>query len=153
MKSSLLKSTLALAAVSLFGANFVSAQDEKSKPPRPDRQAIMERFDADGNGRLDPAERQAAREAMGKRRHRARLQQFDTDGDGTLNDAERAAAAAHMRERVSANPRAMERLDTDGDGVLSDAEWEVGRARFMERMEKRRSGGPRGEGKSPKRKE
>jgi hypothetical protein len=73
------------------------------------RRQAMEKFDANGNGRLDPEEREAARAAMQKRRadgggkgpagagadperRRKMLERFDKDGDGKLSESERAAA-------------------------------------------------------------
>ncbi len=158
MKNALFKATLALTTLSVASAVTLSAQDEDTQPPRPDRQALLERFDTNGDGQLDQAERQTAREAMkaraeqrGERRgpgnRRGGPGQFDTDGDGVLSDAERNAAAAQMRERASSNPRAMQRLDTDGDGVLSDAEWETARSEWQKRMDQRPLRGGKGKGK------
>ncbi len=76
------------------------------------RQKFLEKFDRNGNGQLDPDERDAAREAMQKRRQQAGgsssgrpgtmdpqlrkklLEKFDTDGDGKLSESERDAAKA-----------------------------------------------------------
>jgi hypothetical protein len=52
--------------------------------------ALLEEFDADGDGELSDEERAAAHEA----RHAAILAEFDADGDGELSDEERAAARA-----------------------------------------------------------
>ncbi len=64
------------------------------------RQAMMERFDTDGDGQISPEERDAARAAMrdgpGKNRQ-AILERFDTDGDGQLSPEERDAARATMQ--------------------------------------------------------
>ena len=69
-----------------------------------------QKFDKNGNGQLDPDEREAAKEAIQKRREpgggkapggqggqdperrKKLLEKFDTDGDGKLSDTERAAA-------------------------------------------------------------
>lgn len=59
------------------------------------RAALVKRFDADKDGRLDETERAAAKQAG--QEHRARmkenrkqvLERFDTDGDGKLGDSER----------------------------------------------------------------
>lgn len=76
------------------------------------RPEVLKRFDQNGNGRLDPAERATLMAAVAKRRsagngtagtpprtpdpeRRAKvLARFDTDGDGKLNETERAAAKA-----------------------------------------------------------
>lgn len=66
---------------------------------------VLQRFDKDGDGKLNDEERKAAREEFQKREGRradelrARIiQRFDKDGDGKLNEEERAAAEAAMRE-------------------------------------------------------
>lgn len=164
MKRTLLKTLAALATLPLLTAASLQAADA-DKPARPNREEIMKQFDANGDGQLDQAERQAVREHMqamrpagagggrgqgggpGQREGRPGggrgLAQFDTDGDGQLNAAEREAAAATMREHVVNNPRAMERFDLDGDGALSDDEWNKARDEVGERM-----GGGRG-GRGP----
>lgn len=81
------------------------------------RQKMLQRFDKNGNGQLDPDEREAAREAMQKRREQAGgkapggqrgqdperrkklLEKFDKDGDGTLSETERAAAKEARAKR------------------------------------------------------
>ncbi len=166
MKTTLLKTLAALAALPLLTAASLQAADT-AKPERPNREEIMKQFDANGDGRLDQVERQAVREHMqamrpagaggrgqggGPDQREGRpgggrgLAQFDTDGDGQLNAAERDAAAATMREHVVSNPRAMQRFDLDGDGVLSDDEWSKARDEVGERMGAggRGQGGPRG---------
>jgi hypothetical protein len=82
------------------------------------RQKVLEKFDRNGNGQLDPDEREAAREAMQKRRaegggakgqgdggpaperRQKLLEKFDTDGDGQLSESERAAAKAAKGARA-----------------------------------------------------
>jgi hypothetical protein len=74
------------------------------------RQKVLQKFDKNGNGQLDPDEREAAKEAMQKRRQQGGgkgpggqggrdperrqklLAKFDSDGDGKLSETERAAA-------------------------------------------------------------
>lgn len=81
------------------------------------RQKVLQKFDKNGNGQLDPEEREAAKEAMQKRREQgggkgpggqgARdperrkklLEKFDADGDGKLNETERAAAKEARAKR------------------------------------------------------
>jgi Ca2+-binding EF-hand superfamily protein len=81
------------------------------------RQKVLQKFDKNGNGQLDPDEREAAKEAMQKRREqgggkgqggrsgidperrRKFMEKFDTDGDGKLNEAERAAAKNGARAK------------------------------------------------------
>ncbi|MCP3917038.1 MAG: hypothetical protein GY711_15940 [bacterium] len=62
---------------------------------RTHRAEILARFDANKNGKLEPAEREKAREALAagrkraaKRQHAAMLKQFDANKDGKLDRAE-----------------------------------------------------------------
>lgn len=72
-----------------------------SRRGRAHRQAILQKFDEDGDGRLNDVERAAAREYMNQhrkqreQRRREMFERFDADGDGQLDSHERAA----MRER------------------------------------------------------
>ena len=71
---------------------------ERGARHEPRRRRLLERFDANHNGVLDPDERDAARQSSEQRRrdHEERmadmLRRFDADGNGTLDEAERAAA-------------------------------------------------------------
>jgi Ca2+-binding EF-hand superfamily protein len=61
------------------------------------RGRMLEKYDANKNGQLDPEEREAA-----KRDHEARraemLKRFDADGDGKLSDSERDAMREEFRK-------------------------------------------------------
>jgi Ca2+-binding EF-hand superfamily protein len=62
---------------------------------------MLERFDADKDGKLSDAERTAARASMQQHRGEMRakmLERFDADKDGKLSDTERKAARAAMKE-------------------------------------------------------
>lgn len=102
---------------------------------RPDRRALLERFDADGDGRLDGAERLRLRAALQRRGHDLRaqvLRRFDANGDGKLDEAERGRA----REALQRSERGRilrERLDANRDGRIDEAE----RARAREALERR----------------
>jgi hypothetical protein len=75
----------------------------------PGREAILKRFDKNGDGKLDEQERAAAMKARGEKGdgpgpgagpgREEVLKRFDKDGDGKLNDEERAAARKAMEER------------------------------------------------------
>ena len=91
--------------------SFASAQEKPKRggdgpPPFPPE--VIEKFDADKDGKLSKEEREAARAEHEK--------QFDKDGDGKLNDEERKA----MREE--GHKKMLEKYDTDKDGKLSDEE-------------------------------
>ena len=84
----------AFALTSFFGVD-ASAQDGKRKGKK---DAILKKFDKDGDGKLSAQERAAAKEFKDKRRaedgrdgkRRGKvLRKFDKDGDGKLNRAER----------------------------------------------------------------
>lgn len=74
-------------------------------------EAILKKFDADGDGKLSETERAAAKEARQQRRA-ALIEQHDTDGDGKLSKEEKKAAMQAFRDKH----------DTDGDGKLNEEE-------------------------------
>ncbi|MBL9202412.1 MAG: EF-hand domain-containing protein [Opitutaceae bacterium] len=73
------------------------------------RARMLELFDADGNGRLDPAEQAKARkhaEELGfipdGPMRRQLMQRFDKNGNGKIDDDEQAAVREFMRQRFPA---------------------------------------------------
>ena len=88
---------------------------------------VIQKFDKDGDGKLNEEERTAMREEMRKNREKA----FDKNGDGKLDETERAA----MQEARKAREKA---FDKDGDGKLSPEE----RKAMREELMKNRRGGP-----------
>ena len=58
---------------------------------------VLERYDANKNGRLDPEEK-AAFERDREARHAEMLKRFDTDGDGKLSESERQAMREEFRK-------------------------------------------------------
>ncbi len=118
------------------------------------RAQVLARYDANGNQRLDPAERQTLRSelAPGDRllarfalpfRARAlpRLHWvFDADSDRQLSDDERTALVDALEarcERVRA--RVLATFDENGDGALNDAEKDAARAAARARLAAARS--------------
>ncbi len=119
--------------------------------PGPRHAEMVKRFDRNGDGQIDSAERQAARSEMrqhwgphrgqagfGKMRGQMRaqaLQRFDHDHDGRLNDAEYAEAkAAREQHRAQAQARRQQmlaRFDRDGDGRIGDTERDEMRAAWQ----------------------
>jgi Ca2+-binding EF-hand superfamily protein len=93
----------------LIGAtSFAAAQEKPKRPERPVPAEILEKFDADKDGKLSKEEREAARAAREK--------EFDKDGDGKLSDEEKEAMREDGRKKMIA------RFDKDGDGKLSEEE-------------------------------
>lgn len=112
---------LCVALAAGFSCQFVSAApgdgpDQAQRAER--RQKLLEKFDKNGNGQLDPDEKEAAKQAMQNRREqggggkgpggrggqdperrRKFMEKFDTDGDGKLSDTERAAAKEAREKR------------------------------------------------------
>lgn len=146
MKSTLHSLSLVTGLLAL-GATSALAEDGegKKKGPRPggpDRAALLEKFDKDGDGELNEEERKAAREAREaqmKERRAEMIAKFDTDGDGELNEEERKAAReaaqAAMKERL------LKRFDEDGDGQLN-ADEQAKADKALERLRQHRPGGP-----------
>lgn len=65
------------------------------------RRELMEKFDTDGDGSLNDAERAAAEQYISARRQewRQRREQADANGDGRLDDQERAAWRGQWDDR------------------------------------------------------
>jgi hypothetical protein len=95
------------------------------------REAIVKKFDRDGDGRLDPKEREAARAFKKAEAGKGGggnplfqlppeiVEMYDKDGDGQLNAEESAAASDGIRVRWG---DAQKEYDANGDGNLDDAE-------------------------------
>ena len=115
--------TLALAL-----AGSIAAAPEGGDGPKPERERrgpppeILEKFDTNGDGKLDETERKAAmqarREQAGQRREKM-LEKFDTNGDGKLDESEREAMKKEMEAK---RKEILDKYDTDGDGKLSPEE-------------------------------
>ena len=129
------KSLIMIAAA--FGiAGVVQAEEGKKRPERKAPAKIIEKFDKDGDGKLNEDERAAAKAwhmEMMKARKKEMLKKFDKDGDGELNEAEREEAKAARKQMI------LEKFDEDGDGELNDDEKAA-----MKKAMKKRHGGPRG---------
>lgn len=111
--------------------NFEKHKQEKKKQLEEDREAqrvaeeqrkeeqkrqLLERFDKDGDGKLNATEMAAAQRALDlEAQERAILAKYDKNSDGTLDDAERALAEEELRGLVNA-------ADINRDGVVSDLE-------------------------------
>lgn len=79
------------------------------------RAVMVARFDANGDGRLQPNERKRAKQAIrAKRMQRMErlIQRFDTNRDGNVGPAEMPPGAANK----------LRRLDRNGDGWVQPGE-------------------------------
>lgn len=114
------------------------------------KEEAMKRFDKDGDGKLDDAERAEALEAMKKKGGEIQgqlrqfmLRRFDANGDGTLDQAERKTAFAETMKQLEENGPLVkntvlgfvhQRFDTNGDGSLDGGELAVARAELTKRI-------------------
>ena len=89
---------IALASTLLIGGGaFAQDGAAEENSTRENRRArLLDRFDTDGSGVIDEAEREAARQAVRERRG-----EFDADGDGTLSRRERRFAARSPQLKAS----------------------------------------------------
>lgn len=143
---------LIAACAAILTLPLTAQAEPNEKPDRKARRAAMlKKFDANGNGQLDPEEREKMRAEMTKgggrrdpERMKKMLERFDKDGDGKLSEDERAAARAEMQKRREAGglkgnggekrAEMLKKFDKDGDGKLSDDE----RAAMREAMKVQR---------------
>ncbi len=168
-------------AASLMITGFSLAAEEgaggpegkkKGKGRMERRKMLLEKFDADGDGKLSEEERAKAKADFVKTHpelHAKMIKKFDKDGDGKLNEEERKAAHEAMKERAKGRGKEielteeqraeikkhlLEKFDTDKDGKLSEEETKAAREELRKQMMKMRAamivlGGP-GRGKGPR---
>lgn len=141
----------ALAFLTTLGLGGVAAADPagpinppagpvapRAERPRGElRQLLIERFDRNRDGRLDPEERRHAIRAL--RRLARRMEMQERRGErGGERDRDRggdrgARREARMRELV-------QHYDRNGDGVVSPDEMPPGLARRLQRLDRNRDG-------------
>jgi len=133
MKRTLISTAAVMGLIGLgFGAVAV-ADGHKGKHKgmhAEKRAAMLEQYDANGDGKLDEAERDAVR--------LSRFAEIDVDGNGTLTKQEVTDhKIAKMTERIDAH---FAKEDIDGDGVISAEEFgSTRKAKRGERKEKRKA--------------
>ncbi len=137
-----------------FGIGSLWAEDKPAKKERkpaaqrgaPVREAILKKFDKDGDGKLSEEERAEARKSFSggrpPRSPAALIKKFDKDGDGKLNEEERAAL---REEGLKRRKEMLKKFDKDGDGKLNAEE----RKALSEEMRKNRGVRPGGEARQP----
>ena len=95
-----MKITLFAVITAIIGLAVASGTPEKEEGRKdrgkPGIKQWIEKFDKNGDGKLDEAERKAAGEA----RKKMILEKFDKNGDGKLCADERKAAAEAMKKRA-----------------------------------------------------
>ena len=117
---SLMKKLVAIGALAgAIGLVGVSMANAGGPDGEGRRGAFIAKFDTNGDGKLDDAERKAMHEAMQARRAEM-IARFDTNKDGKLDDAERKV----MHDTLAGER--FKKLDTNGDGVLSPDEFKAG---------------------------
>jgi hypothetical protein len=158
---------LLLAATLFLATGAAATAGEAAEGPTPEgpdparREAFVNKFDRDGDGRLSREERAEARASLrrpdgpdkaGPRdpdfRRGFMLGRFDQNNDGRLDETERAAARAagekRMRVGMEKQLARLKSVDADGDGKISDTEWAAAREKMPERRGKGGFRGPHG---------
>ena len=150
MRLILITGVLSVALATSLGAFAEQAprgSTARTTPPQERERIMLERYDANDDGVIDPDERQAMREAIGaemaalrkkidagraprtsrsielERRLRARgaeiLRQYDIDRDGQLSAAERVPFDASL---AALRRQQLARYDTNGNGRIDPGE-------------------------------
>ena len=100
-----MKHTLIAALAAIVGLACVSAnpkkEDGRKHRGHPGIKQLIEKFDKDGDGKLNTEERKAA----GAARKAEFLKKFDKDGDGKISTEEKKAIAAEWKKRGGHKPR------------------------------------------------
>lgn len=108
-----------------------------TKPQR--RQQMLERFDADGDGKLSDEERATARETLKAEAQERRDEHFarmDANGDGLISKEEfDADFEKRQQERQKRCEEIKARFDADGDGKLSAEERAAAREAMCQRRQ------------------
>jgi hypothetical protein len=113
-----LKLALMISAPLVAGATTYAIAEAGGR----DKQELLHKFDKNGDGKLDDAERADKKAAFAARRAE-HLAKYDIDKDGKLDDAERAAMRdARLTERFKS-------MDANGDGQLTLDEFKAGAPR------------------------
>jgi len=132
--------------------NRLEGQGKRALPQR-----ILEKFDTDGDGKLNESEKSELKKAMTQRRDEnqaKKIRRFDSDKDGTLSPEEKKSAAPTIKkERKEIHQAALKQFDKDGDGKLSPEEREGAREwvkkTYPDAIKMAPAGGRRGDNAGP----
>jgi len=119
-----MKLALALCGSLVAGAGGIALAHG---PGEGGKAAMLQKYDTNGDGKLDDQERAAMRtdlKAKWEAKRAEVLAKYDTNKDGKLDDQERAVMRAERAEEV------FKKLDTDGNGQISLAEFKAGQQSF-----------------------
>jgi Ca2+-binding EF-hand superfamily protein len=139
-------------------ANWVKQQEQMQASWRKQQEEQLKKYDANGNGKLDPDEWRAVGEDQNrqwKQQQADQLKKYDANGDGKLDaDEWKAIGEDRMNEWREQNPEAaaayekqqarwkqqqadyLKKWDADGDGKLSHEENEAAWKARREQLEK-----------------
>src|SRR5215212_7713822 len=106
-KSLVIALTLCVASLVAFAADGEKKDKKADKP----HAKVLEKYDKNGNGKLDDDEREAMRKERRSENAAAALKKFDKNGDGKLDAGEREAAKADRRKPADDKKPADEKKD------------------------------------------
>ena len=139
---------LALVTTLGLGAKTAAHADPPAPPPRVQlHQLLLERFDRDHDGRLDPEERRRAVRALRRLARRMEATATMARQDRRAERATRGVAPeAGRNARIR---RLVERYDRNGDGVVTPDEMPPGMARRLQRLDRNGDGDGRLDDRDP----
>jgi hypothetical protein len=105
------------------------------------RQLLLERFDRNHDGRLEPQERRHAARVLRKLASKLERRSREVQDDKREREAlERQDRHGHRGEWRPTRARALRRFDSNGDGVVGPEEMPPGLARKLRRLDRNRDG-------------
>lgn len=99
-----MKKILILTLGLALSSTLLQAEDapaDKVKKAEARRAEMLKKYDKNGDGQLDEAEKAAMQEDRRKERDQERLKRYDKNGDGKLDDAEREAMREDLKKRAA----------------------------------------------------
>jgi hypothetical protein len=129
-----------IALVTTLGLGGTSHADHASPGPRAEvRQRLLERFDRNQDGRLEPQERRRAIRALRMLARRLAMQErADRHARGSMHRFDRDDGA--VGPRALRRERMFRRFDANGDGMIVPGEALRGRAHKLRRLDRNGDG-------------